>query len=111
MQRKELVHDIPHLESELLGCKACQYGKQATLPFQISAWRVIEKLQLIHTDLVGPQRTPLLKGSKSYIIFIDDFTQMCQIYFLIFKSEVANVFWKFKKWIEPKWLYHSNVEI
>ena len=37
MQRKVLVHGIPHLESELPGCKACQYGKQARLLFQKSA--------------------------------------------------------------------------
>ena len=92
MQRKELVDGIPHLESELLSCKACQYGKQARLPFQKYAWRATEKLQLIHTDLAGPQRTPPLKGSKYYIIFIDDFTRMCWIYFLKFKSEVADVF-------------------
>ena len=79
MQRKELVHGIPHLESKLPGCKACQYGKQARLPFQKSVWRAIEKLQLINTDLVGPQRTPSLKGSKYYIIFIDDFTRMCYV--------------------------------
>ena len=97
MQRKERVHGIPHLESELPGCKACQYGKQARFPFQKSSWRATEKLQLIHTDLVGPQRTPSLKGSKYYIIFIDDFTRICWIYFLKFKSEVADVFWKFKQ--------------
>ena len=27
---------------------------------------------------------------------------MCWIYFLRFKSEVADVFWKFKQWIENK---------
>ena len=36
MQRKEMVHGIPHMESELPGGKACQYGKQARLPFQKS---------------------------------------------------------------------------
>ncbi|KAI4297395.1 hypothetical protein L6164_037289 [Bauhinia variegata] len=74
MQRKELVNGIPHLELELPFCKACQYGKQTRLPFQKSVWRATEKLQLIHIDLAGPQKTPSLKGSKYYIIFIDDFT-------------------------------------
>jgi len=80
MQRKELVQGIPHLESELPSCKACQYGKQARLPFKQAAWRATEKLKLIHTDLAGPQRTPSLKESKYYIIFIDDFTRMCWIF-------------------------------
>ena len=96
MQRKEFVHGLPHLDSKLPSCEACQYGKQARLPFKQSTWRATEKLQLIHTDLAGPQRTALLKESKYYIIFIDDFTRMCWIYFLKTKSEVAGVFWRFK---------------
>lgn len=100
MQRKQLVQGLPHLDANVPNCRACQFGKQARLPFSQSTWRANEKLQLIHTDLGGPQRTPSLKGSKYYIAFIDDFTRMCWIYFLRFKSEVAGVFWKFKQWIE-----------
>ena len=98
MQRKELVYGLPHLDFELSSCEAeaCQYGKQARLPFKQSTWRAIKKLQLIHTDLARAQRTPSLKENKSYIIFVDDFTRMCWIYFLKSKSEVAGVFWRFK---------------
>lgn len=102
MQRKELVRGLPHLDSELPSCEACQYGKLTRLPFKQSNWRATEKLQLIHTDLAGPQRTASLKESKYYIIFIDDFSRMCWIYFLQSKSEVAGVFWKFKLWIEKQ---------
>ncbi|CAL5331407.1 unnamed protein product [Camellia sinensis] len=100
MQKNQLVQGLPPLEEHLLGCKACQYGKQSRLPFPKKAWRASQKLQLMHTDLGGPQRTPSLKGSKYYIDFIDDLTRMCWIYFLRFKSEVAAVFWKFKAWVE-----------
>lgn len=55
LQRKELVQGLPYLESEISDCKACQQGKQSRLPFNQSTWRATEKLQLIHTDLVGPQ--------------------------------------------------------
>jgi len=33
-------------------------------------------------------------------VFIDDFSRMCWIFFLKFKSEVAGIFWKFKKMVE-----------
>lgn len=102
MQRKELAQGLPHLDSELPSCEACQYGKQARLPFKQASWRATEKLQLIHTDLAGPQRIASLNESKYYIIFIDDFTRMCWIYFLKSKSEVAGVFWRFKQWIEKQ---------
>ena len=60
----------------------------------------IKKLQLIHTDIAGPQRTPSLKGSLYYVAFIDDCTRMRWIYFLKHKSKVAQVFWKFKARVE-----------
>ena len=41
-----------------------------------------------------------LAGSWHYIAFIDDFTRLCWIVFLKFKSEVVGVFWKFKKMVE-----------
>ena len=60
----------------------------------------IEKLHLIHSDLCGLQATPSLNGSKHFIIFIDDYTRMCWIYCMKQKLEVAEVFLKFKRWIE-----------
>ncbi|RHN79907.1 putative RNA-directed DNA polymerase [Medicago truncatula] len=89
LQRKNLAQGLPHLDAELPSCKACQYGKQVRLPFTQATWRATEKLQLIHTDLAGPQRTTSLNESKYYIVFIDDYTRMCWIYFLKSKSEVA----------------------
>nr|GMC55548.1 Retrovirus-related Pol polyprotein from transposon TNT 1-94 [Ipomoea batatas] len=82
MQKRKLVHGLSHIESDLPSCKACQFGKQARLPFRKGAWRATEKLQLIHIDVAGPYRTPSLNGSKYYVAFIDDFTRMCWIYFL-----------------------------
>lgn len=88
MQRKEMVLDLPCLESELPSCRACQLRKQSRLHFSQSSQRATEKLQLLHTDLAGPLRTPSLKGSKYYIAFIDGFNRMCWIYCIRFKSEV-----------------------
>ena len=70
------------------------------MSFPKSTWKASQKLQLIHSDVAGPQRTPSLKGSLYYVDFIHDFTRMCWIFFLKFKSEVAGVFWKFKKMVE-----------
>lgn len=86
-------------------CKTCQFGKQARLRFKKATWRATEKLQLIHTDMAGPHKTLLLKGSNYYIVFIDDYTRMCWIYFLRFKSEASGIFWKFKQWIETQSSY------
>jgi transposase InsO family protein len=50
--------------------------------------------------VVGPLKTPSLKGNWYYILFIDDFTRMCWILFMKYKSEVVKIFWRFKKNME-----------
>ena len=82
-------------------CEVCSLGKLHRLPFPKSgAWRASKKLQLIHTDVCGPMRTPSLNESKYFILFIDDFSRMCWVYFLKQKSEVADVFRRFKSLVE-----------
>ncbi|TYK19521.1 Retrovirus-related Pol polyprotein from transposon TNT 1-94 [Cucumis melo var. makuwa] len=76
LQLTELTLDFPKLSEEISSCKACHFGKQNRKSFPKSSWRATKKLQLIHTDVAGPQRTPSLKGSLYYIAFIDDFTRM-----------------------------------
>ena len=100
MQKMKIVKDLPILEVHSSNCLAYQYGKQNRLPFSKTTWRASNKLQLIHTDIAGPQRTPSLKGSLYYIIFVDELTRMCWIYFLKHKSEASNVFQKFKAKVE-----------
>ena len=100
MQKHDLVKSVPLLEEKLADCVACQYGKQIRRPFPQIAWRATHKLQLIHTDVGGPQRTSSLNGNKYYITFIDDYIRFCWIYFFKSKSEVANIFWKYKALVE-----------
>ena len=45
-------------------------------------------------------RTSSLNGSRYFIVFIDDFSRYCWVYFMKQKSEVAAIFFKFKNWIE-----------
>ena len=91
---------VPSLEDKLADCVACQYGKQTRKPFPQTTWKSTHKLQLVHTDVGGPQKISSLNGSKYYIGFIDDYIRFCWIYFLKFKFEVANIFWKCKKLVD-----------
>ena len=64
-------------------CGVCQLGKQARLPFLVNkAWRAIEKLQLIHTNVCGPMRTASLSGNRYFMVLVDDFSRICWVYFL-----------------------------
>ena len=83
MKKNNLAKNLLELEEELPTCAICQYGKQTILHFpQTMTWRATERLQLIHTDVEGPMRTPSLNGSKYYVVFIDDNTRVCWIYFM-----------------------------
>jgi len=74
MQESMKVENLSKLGASSKNCRACQFGKQSRLPFPKATWRATRKLQLVHTDIGGPQRTPSLKGSLYYVIFIDDLT-------------------------------------
>ncbi|XP_047159355.1 uncharacterized protein LOC124829824 [Vigna umbellata] len=58
---KELALDIPVLEYQTSNCKVYQFGKLNKKAFSKTTWRASRKLQLIHIDVAGPQRTPSLK--------------------------------------------------
>ena len=89
-----MTEDFPALDDHMSSCKTCYFGKQSRKPFLKVTWRATRKLQLIHTDNVRPQRTPL-NGSLYYVVFIDDYYHIYWIFFLNHKLEVAQVFWNF----------------
>ncbi|KAL4379963.1 hypothetical protein GQ457_02G041430 [Hibiscus cannabinus] len=109
MKSKSMALDLPEFDDRIMTCKACQFGKQNRKSFPKTTWRTTCKLQLIHTDISGPQRTPSLAGNRYYAAFIDDFTRMCWIFFLKFKSEIAGAFWKFKRMVENQSGNHIQI--
>ena len=100
MKSKMMAKDFPALDDHISSCRICHIGKLNRKPFPEATWRATRKLQLIHTDIAGPQRTPSLNRSLYYAVFIDDYSRMCWIFFLKHKSEVAQVFWNFKAKVE-----------
>lgn len=101
LNKLELVENMPDICDNGCICNICQLGKQTRLPFpKNQSRRSTKKLELIHSDVCGPMRTPTLSGSKYFMLFIDDLTRMCWVYFLKIKLEVADVFQKFKNLVE-----------
>jgi hypothetical protein len=96
-----LVESMPKIIDESCVCDVCQLGKQTRLPFpKNQSRRAVDKLELVHSDVCGPMKVTTLNGSRYFILFIDDLTRMCWVYFLKAKSEVASVFQTFKKMVE-----------
>ncbi|RVW76605.1 hypothetical protein CK203_048699 [Vitis vinifera] len=69
MKKNQIAEGLPDLEKDLPICATCQYGKQTKLPFpKKTSWRATQKLQLVHIDVGGPQKTPSLKGRNNVVL-------------------------------------------
>nr|XP_009769490.1 PREDICTED: uncharacterized protein LOC104220344 [Nicotiana sylvestris] len=81
-------------------CEGFQYRKAHRLPFDRSLSRGNASLELIHSDLMWPTRTPSFSGYSSMLIFFVDFTRFTWVYFVKHKSEVFSNFADFKETVE-----------
>ena len=54
------------------------------------------KLQLVHSDMCSPMQTQSIGGTKYFVMFIDDWTLCCAVYFMKHKSEVLDKFKDFE---------------
>jgi len=89
-------------------CESCVLGKQRKVTFLKKGREPrSEKLELVHTDLWGPSPVASLGRSLYYISFIDDSSRKIWVYFLKHKSDVFDVFKKWRAMVENetgKWL-------
>jgi hypothetical protein len=81
-------------------CTVCCEGKQTRLPFPLSASKSQEVLELVHTDLCGPMENKSLGMARYFLIFVDDYSRMCFVYFLQSKHQTFKYFKEFKKLVE-----------
>ena len=93
---------LPQLKSvDVSPCEDCIFGKQKKVSFvKTGKTPKAEKLELVHTDVWGPSPVQSLSGSLYYVTFIDDSTRKVWIYFLKKKSEVFDIFRKWKAMVE-----------
>jgi hypothetical protein len=81
-------------------CTVCCEGKQSRLPFPLSASRSKDVLELVHSDLCGPMENMSLGNARYYLIFVDDYSRMCFVYFLQSKHQTFKYFKEFQKMVE-----------
>ena len=90
---------LKSVESNL--CKGCILEKQKKVSFtKVGRALKPEKLELVHTNLWDPASVASLGGSQYYITFIDDSSRKVWVYFLKLKSDVFEVFKKWKVMVE-----------
>ncbi|KAI5314494.1 hypothetical protein L3X38_043670 [Prunus dulcis] len=101
LQQQELVYGLPEIGNANRICQKCAIGKSHREAFgKEKIWRASLPLELVHSDVCGPMQTTSIGGNKYFLTFIDDCTRMCWVYFMQFKSEVFNIFKKFKAMVE-----------
>jgi transposase InsO family protein len=103
LQYKQMVKGLPLVKASDKSCTECLVGKQHRDVIQKKTqWRASHKLQLVHADICGPI-TPNSNCNKRYFIkFIDDFSRMVWIYFLVEKSEAFTTFKNYKSLVEKE---------
>ncbi|TNV99076.1 hypothetical protein C5H24_12405, partial [Xylella fastidiosa] len=93
---------LPGLESvDIDMCEDCIFGKQKRVSFQKGSRPPrAQKLELVHTDVWGPATVSSIGGSYYYVTFVDDHSRKVWVYFMKHKSEVFEVFKKWKAMVE-----------
>ena len=77
-------------------CEGCILGKMHRFSFPKDAnVLATHKLQLVHSDVCGPMRTPSIGGYLYFLTFIDDATRHTWVYPLKEKSNVFSCFKEF----------------
>jgi transposase InsO family protein len=102
-----VVPSISLSKNEL--CKGCMLGKNINKSFPSSDNRARGILDLVHSDVCAPMSSPSLNGCLYYVIFIDDYSRKCWIYFLKAKSDTFDKFKEYKSFIEKKIGKHIKI--
>jgi len=83
-------------------CKGCTLGKYAKSTFHKRDSKAHAVLERIHSDLCGPFSTVSTAKHRYYVIFVDDFSRKCWIYFMQKKDQTFSKFVEFKTFVEKE---------
>ena len=81
-------------------CKGCTLGKYTKSSFGDRDSRVEFILERVHSDVCGPFSTTSMAKHKSYVIFFDDVSRKCYIFFMQKKDQTFTKFCEFKALVE-----------
>ena len=103
LKQKDMVKGLSEIHIEVDTCESCIIGKQhrKSFPKEVS-WRASVLLELIHTNICRPMKTPSLGNRRYLLILIDDFSRMTWVYLLKEKSEALATFKKLKALVEKQ---------
>ena len=77
-------------------CKGCTLGKYAKASFEDRDSRAGAILERVHSNVCRPFSTASTTKQRYYVIFIDDFSLRCCIYFMQKKDQTFLMFCELK---------------
>jgi transposase InsO family protein len=88
--------------AQLDQCKGCTLGKYVKSNFHEKENRASVILERIHTDVCGPFSVASTAKHRYYVIFVDDFSCKCLIFFMQKKDQTFSKFYEFKPLVEKE---------
>jgi len=83
-------------------CKGCTLGKFVKATFHEKDSHATTILERIHIDVCGPFSVASIVKHRYYVIFVDDFSRKCWIFFMQKKSETYSMFCEFKALVKKE---------
>ena len=77
-------------------CEYCVLGKQRRVKFGTVIHNTEGILGYVHSNVWGPTKSASMGGRHYFVTFVDDFSRRTQVYVMKSKSDVFNVFLKWK---------------
>ena len=88
-----MVKGLPLIEKPERICEGCIFGKQHIESFPVGkSYRAKAPLEIVHSNICGPMKTPSIGGNTYFLTFIDDFSRKTWIYFLKHKFDALGSF-------------------
>ena len=104
------MHGLSHIQVSSEVCEEFLECKHTRNTFkQNVSTRSMDKFEVIYSDVCGPIQTKSLGGNRYFVSFIDDLTRKVWIYLIKRKSDVFDVFKKFKRMVEKQSGKHIKV--
>ncbi|KAK2359039.1 hypothetical protein QL285_096166 [Trifolium repens] len=103
MHNKSLVSGLPKIQIPNEVCEDCVQAKQHRDSFSKNVWsRTKSVLEVVYSDVCGPMQVNSIGGNRYFVSFIDDHSRKLWTYPIKRKSEVFDIFKKFKAMVEKQ---------
>ena len=81
-------------------CESCILAKSHRISYTPKPYRASKPFYLIHSNVWDPSKITTQFGKRWFVSFMDDHTQLCWVYIMHDKSDVATLFETFYNMIE-----------